>query len=232
MKLLPAITAKTKSAWRDRVKEVKALGLSEIALFPTPLAQPERKELYRALEKTKVKKIPFVHLRSDMEPWEIDYFIEKYQTEIFNTHTAREYPFRSDWEKYKKMIYVENVREPLDEKEIKEFAGICVDFSHLENTRVFKPELYEHNIKLIKKYRPGCSHISPAKNFPFLDMPESLFPEEPHLFKDVSELDYLARYPVDYFGRLTGMEFESTIETQLEAIQHICKIFERKGVTP
>lgn len=229
MHLLPTITSKTKSGWRDKLEEAEKLGLKEIALFPTTLPPDERKELYQMLEKTGIEKIPFVHLRSDMELWELDYLIEKYQTKIFNTHTAREYPFQYNWDKYKGMIYIENTFEPLDESEIREFAGVCVDLSHLENARVFKPKLYEHNVKLIKKYPVGCSHVSPSKNFPMLESKEMFLPEEPHFMKNLSELDYLKRYPLEYFGRLTAMEFENSIEVQLKAIQHIKKLFKERG---
>ena len=44
MQFLPAITTKTKSAWRDKVEEVKELKLKEVALFLTCLNQEERKE--------------------------------------------------------------------------------------------------------------------------------------------------------------------------------------------
>ncbi len=224
MKILPAITTKTKSAWRDKVKEVKDLGLKEVALFPTCLKQEERKQLYQLLKQTKVERIPFVHIRNDMEPWEMDYLIEHYQTEVFNTHTEREFPFLYNLDKYKKTIYIENCLYPFDEKELQEFGGICLDFSHLENARVFQPARYQQNIKLIEKYPVGCSHISPAKNFPMLNKKDKAFPEEPHYLNDLSELDYLKRYPLEYFGPLTALEFENNIRLQLKAKEYIINL--------
>jgi len=221
--ILPTITTKIKSAWRDKVKEVKKLRLKEVALFLTCLNQKERKELYQLLKETNIGSIPFVHLRSDMELWELDYLVKHYQAKVFNTHTKRDFPFLYNLDRYKKIIYIENVYKPLDEAEIKEFAGICLDLSHLENARIFKPKIYKHNISLIEKYPPGCSHISPNKNFLMLDEDKPL-PEEPHYLKNLSELDYLKRYPLKYFGAFVAIELENTIAEQLKVIQCLKKI--------
>ena len=64
-KILVTITT-TDSSWREKIEEVKNLELKEIALFLTCLNRQEREECYRALAKTGLEKIPFVHLRSDM----------------------------------------------------------------------------------------------------------------------------------------------------------------------
>ena len=206
--------------WRDKVEEAGELGLKEVNVFPTCLKQKERLELYGLLDKAGVKKVPFVHLQSDMPVSELDFLVEKYQTEVFNMHTNRENPFLHDYSKYKSIIYIENTNESFDEDEIKKFAGICIDFAHLDNSRVFRPAMYEHNIDIVEKYKCGCNHISPAKNF-------SLYNEvhwhahHPHTLENFSQLDYLKNYPAEYFSDYIGMELENTIEKQLEAIKYI-----------
>ena len=144
MLILPAIT--TIFDWRDKIKEVKELGLREVSLFLTCVDFKERQEFYSLLKDTKVDKVSFVHLRQDMTKDEIDYLIKNYHTQAFNIHTKREYPYSKDYLQYKDMIYIENVYGSLDENEIKEFAGICLDFSHLEEDRLFNPALYEKNV--------------------------------------------------------------------------------------
>ncbi len=224
MKILPAITTITPGAWRSKVREVKKLKIKEIALFLTSLKQEEREELYQSLKETSVKSIPFVHLRSDMEIWELDYLVDNYQTEVFNTHSEKEFPLLHNLDKYKKVIYIENTYDPLDEAEVKEFAGICVDLSHIENDRVFRQEKYNHNIELIEKYPCGCSHIGPGKNFVILDKENKSWPEHPHFLKNLSELDYLKEYPLKYFGQFAAIEIENSIKEQLKAIEYIEKI--------
>lgn len=68
-KILLGLTTTPKSDWREKVKEIEKFGIKELALFPTFLSPDERKELYTLLEKTKIKNIPHVHLRDDMEEW-------------------------------------------------------------------------------------------------------------------------------------------------------------------
>ena len=223
MQILPTITSITPSgAWRDKVKEVKRLKLKDVALFPTCLEPDERKELYQLLKETNVKSIPFVHLRNDMAIEELDYLVQNYQTKIFNTHTQREFPFLYDYAKYKNVIYIENVYEPLDEEEIKEFAGVCLDISHLETDRILNLAQYEHNIKIIDKYGCGCSHLSALKKEPFRDIKNVLRYDSHHL-ENLSELDYLKRYPLKYFSHLVAVELENTIEEQLKVIKYLKK---------
>lgn len=223
MQILPAITTITPGAWKDKVKEVKSSGLKEVALFPTCLNQKERKKLYELLKETNIKKIPLVHLRNDMELWELDYLVKNYQTKVFNTHTERERPFLYDYSKYKKLIYIENVYQPLDEKEIKEFAGVCLDISHLETDRILNPAQYQHNIKVINKYGCGCGHISVIKEGAFRDI-ENVLRRDSHHLEDLSELNYLKKYPLKYFAPFIAIELENTIEEQLKAKEYIIKL--------
>jgi len=144
-KILISVTTTRGADWRKTLKDVKKFGLKEIALFPTCLEAKERKEMYALLEKSGIKSIPVLHLRTDMPIEELDFFRKKYKTKIFIIHTQREYPLMCDWAAYKRLIYVENVYNVFDEGELKEFAGICLDITHLENDRVVAPERFKKN---------------------------------------------------------------------------------------
>src|SRR4030042_5018689 len=154
-KLYPTIVT-TDGKQLEKLKEADRLGLREVCVFPTAIGLAKRKVFYQKLEQSQIKKVPIVHLRSDMAPWEIEYFINCYQTEIFNTHSNLEFPRQYDWSKYRKKIYLENVVLVLNEKEIGEFAGLCLDFSHLENDRLLRPKIYAQIIKMIEKHPCGC----------------------------------------------------------------------------
>lgn len=222
-KILPSITTITKSIWRDKIKEIKRLELKEVFLFLSSLKQERRKELYELLRQSGVEKIPFVHLKSDMELWELDYLVKNYETEVFNIHTQREYPLSHDYSKYKDIIYVENTILPLDEEEIKSFAGICLDLSHLEGSRVMRKDIYEHDIKLIKKYSIGCNHISAIDESSFSsDNPNPVYDD--HFINDLSELDYIKKYPKEYFSPFIAIELENSIEEQLRAKEYIINL--------
>lgn len=222
MKILPAIT--TIFDWREKIEEVKSLGLEEVALFLTFVNPKERQEIFNLLKSAKVSSIPFVHLRSDHLPGELDYLIKNYHTKVFNIHTKKEYPYPADYEQYKDMIYIENTYEPLDEEEVEEFAGICLDLSHLESDRLFRPAIYKHNIGMIEKYGCGCNHIGPAKNnFSLIERREIKYlkNQHPHFLKNLSELDYLRNYPKNYFSEFAALEMENDIKEQLEAKDYI-----------
>lgn len=221
MQIIPTITTITSGAWRSKLAEVKRLNLKEICLFPTCLNFEERKELYSLLEETGAKTVPFVHLRSDMTLQELEYFIEKYGTKLFNIHTKREFAPLADYGRYKKLIYVENTYEPLDEKEISEFGGICLDLAHLENDRKSRPEIYKHNIEVLDKYHCGCNHIAPAKDFPFINEIGEDFKRHPHFFNNLSEFDYLKDYSGAYFGEIAALEIENTIKEQLQVKKYL-----------
>lgn len=226
--LLPTITT-TSSDWRVKVKEVKNLGLKEISIFPTCLGLAERKELYELLKGEGIEGISLVHLRSDMELWELEYLVKNYHTKVFNTHTRRAYPIPSEWQKYWEMIYIENTYLPFDEKEIKEFAGICLDLSHLEACRIYQPERYIHDIKIIENYGCGCNHIGPAKDWNILNKKEGAEGHHhPHILRKLSELDYLKKYPSRYFGEYLALEMGNSIKEQLKARDYIIKLLKNK----
>lgn len=239
IKILPSVTtisnldpAISDSDWRSKIKEICDLNMEEVAVFPTCLNKEERKELYKLLENSPVKKIPFVHLRGDMESDELKYFIENYGTEVFNIHSKREYPYPKDCLEFKEKIYIENVYYPLDEKEVRNFSGVCVDFSHLENDRLLYKEKFEHNTQVIKKFSVGCNHISSIRKGIHLDS-ESKYDESSirydfHYLKELSELDYLKNYPLRYFSRYAAIELENSIKEQLEVKKYVENLLNKK----
>lgn len=215
IKILPTITSAAPD-WREKIREIKKLGLKEIAFFPTRLRPKERQEFYQLLKETKVNSVPFVHLRSDMHLEELDYLVEKYKTKIFNTHTKREFPINPGYKKYKNIIYIENTNDPYNEEEIREFAGICIDFAHLEHDRTSQPQKYQKNIEIIEKYKCGCNHIAPvatAKNY-----------QRHHLLESFSQLDYIKNYPAKYFSSFLALELENSIKKQLKAREYIINL--------
>ena len=203
------------------------MGLKEAALFPTAINKKEREELYQLLEKSSLESIPFAHLRSDMEPREIDYLIKRYHTEVFNIHTQRENPLIYDYSKYKNIIYIENVYYPLNEQGLKNFGGICLDFSHLETDRLLHKETFKQNVKMLENYPIGCNHISAIKRETHLDEMGKVRYDDHHL-KNLSELDYLKKYPLKYFALFVAVELENSIKEQLAARDYIIDLIELK----
>jgi len=222
-KILVSVTVTNGSDWRKKLEEIKELNIEEAAVFCTCLDKEGRKEFYRLIKDSGLKSIPLVHLRSDMTVDELDYFVENYGTKVFCTHTQREYPFLHDISKYHSIIGIENVYLPLDEEEIKEFGGICLDFSHLENARISTKDIFEHNIKLLDKYPVIANHINPVKKTPHID--ENGYSRyDDHSFDSLSEFDYLKNYPESYFSPLLAIELESSIKGQLKVKDYLIKL--------
>jgi hypothetical protein len=224
MKFFPNITTTKGSNWREKIREINSLKIEEVALFPTVLNKDERKTLYSLIKNSTIKKIPFVHLRDDMDISELDFLVNEYDTRIFNTHSLREFPVNKDWIlKYRELICIENnYNYPLDPEEINKFGGICLDFAHLENVRILEPERYEKEIKVLNSFPVKCNHISAIKKeFSFVDEKKRKLQYDSHHLEDLSELDYLKNYPVKYFSEFCAIELENKISEQIEAIDYI-----------
>jgi len=226
-KILPSITTTEGSDWREKIREINELGLQEVAIFPTCLQEEQRRELYRLLKNSKVKNIPYCHLRNDMKAGELEYLVKNYNTRVFSVHMRVEYPTFHDWLKRKKIIYIENVYHPFDEKELMEFGGICLDFSHLENDRILARENFKRNIKVIEKNFIGVNHISSIKKVSQIDnMGYTCYAY--HVFDNLSEFDYLKKYPLSYFSPLIIIEVENSIKEQLMAKDYIANLLKEK----
>lgn len=220
--ILLGLTTTPKSDWREKVEEMKKFGIKRIALFPTFLKKEERKELYALLEKIDGLEIPHMHLRSDMTSEEIDYLIKRFNLQILNTHPEGKYHIPADWKVFFPKLYIENHVKELTENDITEYAGLCLDFSHLENARIKKLPSYSSTIRLMEKFPIGCCHISSIRGRKF--NPISLyFGFDRHYLKNMLEVDYIGQY-VQYLPKYISLELENSFKQQLEAKAYLEKL--------
>lgn len=226
-KVLLGVTTTYGSDWKAKMKEIKKLGLKEVAFFVTCLDKEQRKEYYDLAKETGVK-APFVHLRSDVDNEEIEYLMETFETKVFNLHTEREFPLDNDISKYKEKIYIENIFFGLLEEEVKSFGGICLDVSHLEEDRLSRPKIFKHNIEIIERSFIGCNHISAITKEVRFDEEEKVYRHDRHYLEDLSELDYLKKYPFSYFSDYVAIELENTLTEQLKIKKAIEEVINSK----
>lgn len=223
MKLLPALTTIVKDEWRNKINEIDVLGIKEIGLFPTAINFNERQELYKLLEKTNLQKIPFVHLREeDMDETEINYFVKRWSAEIFNVHPmVHSENFPDD---LVAMTYVENTTE-LPEESLRGFAGICLDFSHLENDRRNNPASYENIMNLANKYPIGCAHIGAVYPEPVESLWKGMGHDpkrfDYHHAESNEQFDYLRNYPREMLPNIAAIELENPLSEQLKFRDYI-----------
>jgi hypothetical protein len=223
-----SVTTTWGSDWRAKFTEAKRLDLKECALFPTTLSKKDREEFFRRLEKSGIKRCPFVHLKSDMTGDEIGYLVDNFGTKAFNTHCRAEYPNLNDWSRYADRIFIENVYTPFDPEEMKQWAGICLDTSHLENDRRMNPERFEKIRRALEIYPIGCNHISGVVDKIRINSEgEKRF--DTHSFKSLSYFDYLKSYPEKYFSKYCALELENSLKEQLEAKDYIFSLLNQRS---
>lgn len=222
-KILLGLTTTPGSDWKGKVEECKKFNLTEIALFPTFIDLPKRQELYALLENSPVKSIPHVHLRNDMEMWELDMFVEKYGTQVFNIHPRRSgHPFDyGKFSKYKHMTYIENQEHAPKDDEVGMFAGFCIDFSHWASDfikcSIRGRKSYRNFEERIRRFGAGVAHVSAIRSFlGFLNY-------DSHTMHDLKDLDYMKNYE-EFWPSILSLELENTLEKQLEAKAYLEKI--------
>lgn len=221
--ILPGLTTMRLSDWRQKLIEAEELNIETVALFATCVELDQRLELYKSLESSVIKSIPHVHLRDDIEDWEIEYLINKFGTEIFNVHAtpaAKELINRN--QKYKKIIFVENLSKINQEFVgfLSMCGGLCVDFSHWQAYGHEIDSGYEQMVNLVEKHKIGCCHVSAIKNFTFQkkdDISISM-----HFAEKISDYDYLKNYK-QYLPNYISIESENNFHFQLELKKYLEK---------
>ncbi len=220
-KFYPTITAVSNGHFK-KLEEAKKLGLKKLCVFFSPLDQEKRKVFYKALEKSVVKEIPFAHIRGDFLREEINYLKKKFNTKYFNFHSDNQHKILYDYGDLKKEIYIENTMTRFKENETREYAGICLDVSHLENDRLAKNGRYIYFKNLLKKMKCSCGHASAIKKkIDYCYVAEEKRYDN-HFFENISDFDYLSRYK-KFLPQIVALEVENSLTDQLKAIKYINK---------
>ena len=187
-----------------------------------------REKIYKELYKNNIKNVPFVHLRDDMKLEEIDYLIKKFNTKLFNTHTKQDHGIKDKriFKKYKNLIYLENTNQYI-KNEINNYAGICLDVSHLENARRCKKKSYKIVSEILKNYKCGVWHVSAIRRKAYKCSHSKVLRYDDHTFHSLTEFDYLKKYK-KYLPKYIAFEVENSIEEQLKAKKYISKLLIKK----
>ncbi len=223
-KILLSITSYKMNPF-ELIKQANELKIDEIALFLTYIDRNGREKLYKELEKSSINKIPCVHLKSEMEEWELELLINKFKTEKFNIHSRVEFPLKNNLSKYNNMIYIENIDYLLDEEEIKNYAGVCADICHLERTRILFKEIHKQNLDIIKKFKVGFNHISPfIVKIEKENVEEDEYMKFTHITENLNQFDYLKNYPEEVFGPYLALEVRNDIYEQVKIKEYIQKL--------
>lgn len=214
--IFPTITTCPSFSWRHKLLEVQRLGLTEISVFPTFITLAERKKLYAELDKSSIKWVPHVHVRSDFEVWEFEFFWKRFKTRSFNHH-ENYYRDALRWRPYMKNLYIEfNYDNMLAHKTDLSFtSGLCVDLAHLWSAKALGRIEFEIQDKYASKHGVGCNHLNGFTPH---------FKRDMHYVSDKHSFDYLKEIPKKFFGKIISLELNNSIEKQLEYKKYIEKI--------
>jgi len=239
--ILPGLTTTasgnvSKDHWKRKISEIGKLKINKIALFPTVIGQKKRKILYQMLENTSLNEIPHVHLRDDMEEWELKYFVKRWNTKRFNIHPHKEsFEMLEKNKRFRNMTFVENLyqvvrNELFTENSVRKSgaAGLCLDLAHLNSEEILFPESYAKRVGMIEMFRIGCNHISGSRKSPYMDKYTGFQIYDTHYVTRLSQLDYLCRFPKKYFSDIVSIELENSFKEQLKYKKYIEKIINSK----
>ena len=230
--MLPGLTSTRKERIPAFIAALRSSSIRNIALFPTCLSASERRALYDELETISGLGIPHVHLRSDCDEAEIDYLSGRFGTQAFNIHPrASSHPFGPILQRFAGRMFIENVDIPAEDAELLGDGGpvpggLCPDFSHLENARLFDNRSYVATVESqLARFKVGCCHLSAIR----VGVPNHWAGMwDHHEYADLSDLDYLSRYRDVLPQNWASLELENGFEQQLLAIEYLGDLFSRR----
>jgi hypothetical protein len=222
--VLPSITTHTReggNTWKEKLTEIEELGLREVALFVTGLDCEQRRELFSMLTETGKRspfQIRFVHAVSSMEDWEFRFLHENFGTGAFNLHPYWDFPKEHELSpEVRAMIYIENCnpRRALAAEDLVGFAGVCLDISHLEDTRRNDQRGYAQVKKVIAASRLGANHISAVRSVAWKESAPGWNQYSDHIASSADCFNYLRNYDSSFFAEFCAIEVENSLAEQL-----------------
>lgn len=228
MIMLPGLTSTKKERMSAFIAALRRSSIRHIALFPTCLTIDERRSLYGELETIAGLCIPHVHLRSDCGPEEMDYLVGRFGTQAFNIHPrASSHAFGPIPERFAARLFIENVDIPAEDAELLGDGGpvpggLCPDFSHLENARLFNKQDYVATVSnQLKRFATGCCHISAIR----IGVPNHWAGMwDHHEYASLTDFDYVRRYRDNLPGRWASLELENGFDEQLRVIDYLASL--------
>lgn len=217
-KIFLSITGEKNIDWQAKLKEINRLKIDEVAVFLERFDKKERDNFYRFLLRSSIKKVPFVHLRDDVNKEEIEFFINKFKTDYFNIHEEH-FKCLNKWRGFWNKLYLEMNYDSEIAKEVKvrRIGGFCIDLAHFKSAiaRGAKESYYIHSRKDRIKF--DCNHLGGYS-------PERM--HDLHIITDLKDFDYLTTLPKYVFGKIIALEVDNNIKEQIIFKKHISKILD------
>lgn len=215
-RIIVGLTGRNAKQVITKMRDAQKLGITEAGLFLEVLHPSARRKVYDELLKTKIKSFPLVHIRNDMQKWELD-FLEKLLHPKYYTIHESTFKYLAKWKGYMKKLYLE-----LDYNDkiagnvhVERIGGYCIDLSHYMAAceRHSKESVYikHHHLKRYFK----CNHLNGYTYKRKKDI---------HGVRNAMELDYLKSIPKGIFSNCIAMEMWNPVKEQLAFKKHVIKL--------
>lgn len=216
--VLLSVTGTKSSDWAEKLKEINCYKIKEIAIFLESFDKKERDNLYRLLLKSTIKNVPFVHLRDDVTKDEIEFFINRFQTNYFNIHEDH-FKKLDQWKGYWDKLYLEMNFDNKLSKDVKvrRIGGFCIDLAHLKAAinRGTKEASYFFAEK--ETSTTACNHLNGYDPLAMKDI---------HDVKKLKDFDYLTSLPKAAFGKIIALEVYNSIKEQIKFREYVSRLLE------
>jgi hypothetical protein len=220
-RILVGITGYTDRDWKDKINEIEKLKIRRVALFLERFTKRQREEIYVTLLNSKIREIPLVHIRNDMDREELKFLAKNYKKPCFTIHEDS-FQYLDKWQGFRRKLYLEmNYDNHVSLKtRVKKIGGFCVDLAHFKAAEEKWTRDFEYTLKRRKwKKVFRCNHLSGYSFFKNSDL---------HAVEKESDFDYLKTLPKFVFGKIIAIEVDNPIREQLEYKEYIMEILSSK----
>ncbi len=210
------ITGFKDSDWQEKLEDLDKLHITTASLFLERFDQRQRKEIYHALLKTKIKSIPLCHLCNDMEVEELVFLESRFKTKYFNIHEEG-FSFMDKWPGFEKKLYLEmDASDYISQRVVVEkIGGFCVDLAHYNIAQAKWTEELAYTFFNKGKVNFYCNHISGYSSKKKSDV---------HYVRSIKDFDYLKTLPKFLFGKIMAIEVDNGIKDQIRFKKHLVKL--------
>lgn len=216
-RILVGITGWRNVDWQKKLEEINDFGISKVALFLERFDKTKRQKIYEALLTSKIKEIPLVHIRHDMEKGELAFLARHFNSSCFTIHEDS-FEILTRWRGFYKHLFLEmNIDSFVSRSvEVKRIGGFCVDLAHFKVEEEKWSKEFEYIVERRKVSRYfACNHLNGYSFKRNIDL---------HTIKGLKDFDYLKTLPEFLFGDIIALETENSITEQLRFKKYLSKL--------
>jgi len=221
-RIIVGITGRSVNDLRNKIIECDKYKLTRVSLFLEIIPrQKDRILIYELLLSSGVKEIPLVHIRDNMDNWELKFLEKNFKTKCFTIHESG-FKYLNEWRGFHDKIFLENNYDGYVSSlvRLKKIGGFCIDLSHFKSSQTRWTEDFDFVIERndIKRYFVG-NHLNGYTYKRKKDL---------HTVRYLRDFDYLKTLPKFVFGKYIAIETFNSIREQLRFKRYIMRLLSNK----